>query len=166
MAEIFLPSFQGAKDLKEVTNQLELMRKELEYILSSLDVSNMNKNYVSVIESGDTANGYYRKFSDGTMDCYFTNAQQTDTATWTLTPVSGITYYSTGGYWVFPKPFLAGTTVNVMASGDIGQYAPETHTAWHFDNTQCRIESGMFGKDPRTPAVAMRVSYFARGFWR
>jgi hypothetical protein len=166
MTIINLPSTKNLKTIEDVINVVEVMRKELEFALSSLDTDNMNRMYVSVIEAGNTANGYYRKFSDGTMECHFTNVQQTDTAAWTSTVISGITYYSTGGYWTFPIPFLTGSTVNVMASGDIGQYAPETHTAWHFDNTKCRIESGIFGKDPRSPAVEMRVSYVARGVWK
>lgn len=167
MTIVNFPSTKNLKTIEDVINVVEIMRKELEFALSSLDTDNMNKMYVSVIESGNTANGYYRKFSDGTMECYYTSSQQTDTAAWNTAAINGGTYYYTGtAFWTFPKPFLAGTLVNVMASGDIGSAAPETHTAWHIDETQCRVESGIFGKDPRSPATGMRVSYFARGVWK
>jgi hypothetical protein len=167
MAVINLPSTANAETIQDLIDIIEIYRKELDFALSSLDADNMNSMYVSVIESGNTANGYYRKFSDGTMECYFTSTQQTDTAAWSTTSINGGTYYYTGtAFWTFPKPFLTGSIVNVMASGDIGTAAPETHIAWHVDETKCRVESGTFGKDPRTPAVTMRVSYIARGVWK
>jgi hypothetical protein len=168
MAIISLPSAQNAKTIEDVINVVEMLRKEMEFALTSLDVDNMNKTYVSLVESGNTATGYYRKFSDGTMECYYTSTQQTDTVSWGVTTISGINYYYTNNFatWVFPKPFLSGSIVNVMASGDIGTAYPETHTAWHSDHTQCRVESGTFGYDPRTNPVIMRVSYFARGVWK
>lgn len=167
MALINLPSTKDLKTLPEVINVVEKMRKELEFALSQIDIDNMNSQYVAVVGSGSNANGYWRKFSDGTMDCYFTNARNSDTLTWSTATIAGATYYYTGvDYWTFPTPFLTGSTVNVMASGDIGSAAPETHTAWHIDNTKCRVESGIFGKDPRSPVLPMRMSYFARGFWK
>ena len=56
-------------------------------------------------ESGSNANGYYRKWSDGTLECYWT-----DTATLTTN-----NYGLAEGYYnvkniTFPAQFLSGTT--------------------------------------------------------
>ena len=168
MATINLPSTQNLKSIEEVINVVEILKKELDFALSSIDIDNMNNNYVAIVESGTNSNGTYRKYSDGTLECYFTSSIPANSLTWSTATINGTTYYYTGTtFWTYPIPFLTGSTVNVMASGDIQLAAPETHIAWHVDNMKCRTESGAFGINPTTVSGAVvRASFFARGVWK
>ena len=148
MPLIQLPSFNDIKDTKELIDVLEKQRKELEYVLGNLDITNLNSNYVSVVETGSNANGTYLKYSDGTMECWHQGFGNSNYYTWWEAVRAGGTYYYVVDNWVFPAPFREGEFVKLFASGDIGGAAPETHTAFNVDHTKCQVENGMFGMDP------------------
>lgn len=166
MPLIQLPSFNKSKDLKETINLLEKMRKELEYILSTLDIDNLNNNYVSVVESGSNSNGSYRKFSDGTMECWYQSKGLSSSYSWLTTTVGTETYYYNVYVWVFPASFKSGEVINLTASGDIYGAYPETHTAFNIDNTKCQCEAGILGGNPATLGGNVTRTWFARGKWK
>jgi hypothetical protein len=166
MPIVNLPSVSRVKTLKELIDQVENMRKELEFVLSTLDIDNLNSKYVSVVESGANANGYYRKFSDGTMECWQSGSDVVSNLAWSTADVGGGTYYYVYANWSFPAPFKDGEMVNLFASGDIGGAAPETHTAFHVSNTYCQYEHGIFGLDVRTSGNSLTYSLLARGKWQ
>jgi hypothetical protein len=166
MAIVNLPSARKAKTLAEVIDVVEKMRKELEFALSTLDSDNMNNSYVSVIESGYNTNGFYRKFSDGMMECWTGQSIILSTLPWYTTNVGGGTYYYTYGNWNFPIPFKEGEIVNLFASGDIAGAAPENHTAYHLSHAYCQVENGIFGLDVRTSGNSLNRSMLARGRWK
>lgn len=166
MAQLNLPSAKNAKTVKEVIDIVEKMRKELEFALTALDIDNMNSSYVAVVESGSNSNGFYRKFSDGMMECWHSSVDLNSDHTWNQSAVGGSTYFYIFTSWAYPQPFLPGQHINLMASGDIGGAAPETHTAFHVDHTHCQVESGMFGADPKSFGGNVSRTWFARGRWK
>ena len=166
MTQFKFPAVKKIKDMKDVQNLFDQLKKELEYQFDNLDFSNLSSGQVVVTESGDTASGSYRKYSDGTMECWWTTSFPTTSASWNTRDINGTTYYYVSGTWNYPKSFKVGSTVNVMASGDIGTAAPETHTAWHVDETHCSHESGILGVDVTGTSVTMNFSFYARGVWQ
>jgi hypothetical protein len=166
MAIVNLPSARKAKTLAEVIDVVEKMRKELEFALSTLDTDNMNSSYVSVVESGANGNGSYRKFSDGTMECWRSWQGPANTLTWQTYPVSGSTYYYSAGSWIFPQPFIEGKEISVFASGDIPSPGPETHTAFAPAYYGCSVECGILDVDVRTHTSNVYRSWLARGYWK
>jgi hypothetical protein len=166
LASVNLPSVQQAKDLTEVKNVVEKLRKELDYVLSNLDSDNFNQQYAMVIETGSTANGNYRKYSDGTMECWLTWTGITNTIPWSTQAAGASTYYYSNGTWVFPKAFKTGSIVTVMASGRIAVDYPQTFLAWHNNETKCNTHVGVFGIDIRSGTGTAYQSWFARGQWK
>jgi len=166
MPLVQLPVFSLKDDKEGLINNLEKMRKQLEYTLSSLDTSNLNSKYVSVVESGSNANGYYKKYSDGTMDCYQSIARPANLYSWSSTAVAGSTYYNVAMSWVFPASFLGGSLVTVLTSGDVPGAGPETHNAYGATETSCIIECGIFGLNPSGSSTNMYTSMLAKGIWR
>jgi hypothetical protein len=129
------------------------------------DIQTLLEKAVFIVEQGSNGNGTYRKYSDGTMECWkYEEYNPTSPAAWATLSVAGSTYYYIPGTWTYPTPFLSGSKVICSMSGDINGVQPETHKAHHTDHTQCGVESGSFGVDTR--GFIMKRQLYARGVWK
>jgi hypothetical protein len=143
----------------------EKAKKQIEYTFSNIDLNNINSNLIVVVDAGTNTNGSFRKFSDGTMECWKTVSANNADLTWYTVSVQGGNYYYTFSNWTYPQPFVDGELINLFASGDIGGAGPETHTAFNIDHTKCQYENGIYGLDTRTTG-SQSYSLRAIGHWK
>lgn len=149
----------GAKNIGATTIS-GLTGNDVQTILESI-----NSRMYYVVEQGTNGNGTYRKYSDGTMECWNTfNYTSVDPAAVANTSFNGSTYYYVPGNWTYPASFLSGSSVSVLFSGDLGGLQPETHIVYPNDNTKCSIESGILGVSPS--GKTLKQSLYARGVWK
>lgn len=125
----------------------------------------INGNYDIV--KGSNANGNYVKFPDGTMIQWFNVTYVANGITWSSVANAGTTYYYTSTTWTFPIPFTNGSPVSVQASGDLPTFGIEQHKAYNPTVSNCQVEQGVLGTDPKTKGTATCFKYlFAIGRWK
>lgn len=73
---------------------------------TSLEALYGELNSKTIVDSGANANGYYRKYADGTMECWTRT-----TADIAIDTVYGLGWYNGYYTWTFPEPFIDDSAV-------------------------------------------------------
>lgn len=124
------------------------------------EATDPHPQYNFVVEQGTNSNGTYRKYADGTMECWHTWVSQSSTG-WS---VNG-GYYFVSQAWTFPAAFKSGTQPAVFSDGDIsGYYGLENVKAYHRDHTYCQVEIGATSSSVQ--GMGWSRSFYAKGVWK